>query len=236
MVLILLVVLACPAQVTRHEVSVGNFTRLSLLDDVNVIYRCNADSAGLAIITCTPAIANHLIFTKNNNGRLSIQVDDTYERLGNLPTITVYSSSLDEVENSGDSTLWISGLPPMKAFKVRLIDNGKVIARGIKASKLELQILSGKGKIIAQGTCDDLALRLVGTGEIQADEVVATNVSCRIMGTGTIGCDVNGGDLKVSGSGTGKVYYKGSPRKVTVHKLGTIKAIPMNKNNSYPIN
>ena len=47
------------------------------------------------------------------------------------------------------------------------------------------------------------------------------------MGTGTIGCKVNGGDLKVSGSGTGKVYYKGSPSKVTVRKLGTIKAIPM---------
>ena len=33
--------------------------------------------------------------------------------------------------------------------------------------------------------------------------------------------------LKVSGSGTGKVYYKGQPSKVTVRKLGTIKAIPM---------
>lgn len=227
----LLVVLACPAQVTRHEFQVGNFNRLSVLDDINVNYRCNADSAGFAVFSCTQEIANHLMFTKNSNGRLSIQVDDTYERQSNLPTITLYSSSLDEVENSGDSTLRISGLPPMKAFKVRLIDNGKVIARDIRASKLELQILSGKGKIIAQGSCDDLALRLVGTGEIQADDVVATNVSCRIMGTGTIGCDVNGGELKVSGSGTGKVYYKGSPSKVTVRKLGTIKAIPMDENN-----
>ena len=47
------------------------------------------------------------------------------------------------------------------------------------------------------------------------------------MGTGRIGCHVNGGDLKVSGSGTGKVYYKGKPNNVTVRKLGTIKAIPM---------
>ena len=47
------------------------------------------------------------------------------------------------------------------------------------------------------------------------------------MGTGTIGCNVQGGELKVSGSGTGKVYYKGNPSKVTVRKLGTIKAIPM---------
>lgn len=226
-VLMLAMSLACQAQVTRHEVKVGDFTRLSLLDDINVNYRCNADSAGLAVFTCAHEVADHLIFSRNSSGRLSIQVDDAYERQGHLPTITLYSKSLDEIENSGDSTLRISGLPPMKTFKVLLIDNGKVIARGLRASKLELQILSGKGKIIADGSCDELALRLVGTGEIQADNVVATTVSCRIMGTGSMGCNVNGGELKVSGSGTGKVYYKGTPSKVTVRKLGTIKAIPM---------
>ena len=115
----------------------------------------------------------------------------------------------------------------MKMFKVRNINNGKVIARGVRASQLELQILSGKGKIIADGSCDDLTLRLIGTGEIQADQVEATSVSCRIMGTGSMGCNVIGGELKVSGSGTGKVYYKGNPSKVTVHKLGSIRAIPM---------
>lgn len=219
--------LTAGAQVTRHQVQVGNFSRLALLDDINVNYRCNADSAGIAVFTCTQDVADHFIFSLSDKGRLSIQVDDEYERQGHLPTITVYSASLDEVENSGDSILRIMGMPPMKAFKVRLTDNGKIIARGVCASQLELQILSGKGKIIADGSCDDLSLRLIGTGEIQADQVDAVNVTCRIMGTGRIGCNVNGGLLKVSGSGTGKVYYKGTPSKVTVRKLGTIKAIPM---------
>ena len=226
-ILMVIVVTAGMAQATRHEVKVGNFTRLALMDDINVNYRCNADSAGMAVLTCPQNVADHIMFTLSAKGQLSIQVADEYERSGNLPTITVYSSSLEGAENSGDSTLRIAGLPPMKAFKVRLTDNGKVIARGLKASQLELQILSGKGKIIADGSCDDLSLRLVGTGEIQADNVTATNVSCRIMGTGSMGCHVNGGTLKVSGSGTGKVYYKGEPSKITVHKLGTIKAIPM---------
>lgn len=232
-ILMAVVAMAGMAQADRHEVRVGNFTRLALMDDINVNYRCNADSAGMAVVTCTQEVADHIIFSLSNKGQLTIQVDDEYERSGNLPAITVYSSSLEGAENAGDSTLRITGLPPMKAFKVRLTDNGKIIARGLKASQLELQILSGKGKIIADGSCDDLSLRLVGTGEIQADNVTATNVSCRIMGTGTIGCDVNGGDLKVSGSGTGKVYYKGQPNKVTVRKLGTIKAIPMDKNNQH---
>ena len=227
MLLMVAVTMAASAQVVRHEVKVGNFSRLVLTDNINVNYYCNADSAGIAVIHGEQDSYKHLLFNLNDKGRLSIQVEDEFERRGHMPTITIYSSSLDEAENAGDSTLRISGLPPMKAFKVRNIDNGKVIAKGLRASKLELQILSGKGKIIADGSCDDLAIRLIGTGEIQADNVVATAVSCRIMGTGNIGCNVNGGELKVSGSGTGKVYYKGSPSKVTVRKLGTIKAIPI---------
>ena len=218
--------LAC-AQEVRHEVKLGDFTRLALIDNVNVNYHCNADSAGLAVFTSTQDVADHLMFSLSSKGQLSIQVADEYERMGNLPTITVYSSSLSEAENAGESTLRVMDLPPMKTFKVRLTDNGKVIVKNVRSSQLEFQILSGKGKIIADGSCDDLALRLIGTGEIQADQVTAVNVSCRIMGTGSMGCKVNGGQLKVNGSGTGKVYYKGNPSKVTVHKLGTIKAIPM---------
>ena len=213
------------AQVTRHEIKVGDFSRLVVIDDINVNYRCHPDSAGIAIINGTQEAIKHLIFSLNDKGRLSIQVENEFEHREHVPNITIYSSSLVEAENAGDSTLRIAGLPPMKEFKVRNIDNGKVIAKGLRASKLELQILSGKGKIIADGSCDDLMLRLVGTGEIQADQVKATNVSCRIMGTGTLGCYVIDGDLKVSGSGTGKVYYKGNPSKVNVRKLGTIKAI-----------
>ncbi len=219
--------LVTTAQVERHEFMVGNFSRLTLIDDINVNYRCNADSAGMVVATCSQEVLNHILFNLSNKGRLSIQLDEMIDHRENLPVLTVYSSSLDEAENDGDSTLHVMNLPPLKAFKVRLTDNGKVIVRDVRASQLELHILSGKGKIIAAGSCDDLSLRLVGTGEIQADEVEAANVSCRIIGTGSMGCNVLGGELKVSGSGTGKVYYKGNPSKVTVRKLGTIKAIPM---------
>lgn len=225
--LIAMTSLMAGAQAKHFVIKVGNFERLALVDNINVNYHCNPDSAGLAVFDCTQDVADGLIFRLSSTGRLSIQVENETEYHSQLPTITLYSSSLHEAENAGDSTLRLSGLPMMPEFKVRLLDNGKIIARGLRASQLEMHILSGKGKIIASGKCDDLSLRLVGTGEIQADQVTATNVSCRIMGTGSIGCHVDGGQLKVNGSGTGKVYYKGTPSKVTVRKLGTIKAIPM---------
>ena len=76
--LFLLVVasLAASAQVSRHEINVGDFNRLSLVDNINVEYRCNADSAGIAVLKCTPEVLQGLIFTKNNSGRLSLQIED----------------------------------------------------------------------------------------------------------------------------------------------------------------
>ena len=176
-VLVIAATLAASAQVNHHSVKVGNFTRLVVTDDIHVNYRCNPDSAGWVTFDATQAVADDLMFSLSNNGRLSIQVNDLKEHQSDLPTLTIYSSSLDEAENAGKCTLRIDGLPAMKSFKVRLIDNGKVIARGITASKLELQILSGKGKIIADGSCDDLSLKLIGTGEIQADKVTATSTA-----------------------------------------------------------
>ena len=48
------------AQVSHHEVKVGNFSRLVLLDNINVNYCCNPDSAGYAVFTCNQETADHL--------------------------------------------------------------------------------------------------------------------------------------------------------------------------------
>jgi len=216
----------------RHQVQVGDFTHLTVIDDINVVYRCMPDSAGMAVVDCPQRVADNLIFSLNKKGRLSIQVttDMALQCDAQLPTITVYSKQLDEAENAGDSTLTVYQPATTDGnFKARLSDNGKIIVHGLKAVEACLDILTGRGTIVADGQCDKVKLKLMGSGSIVADQVTATNVDCHIIGTGTINCNVNGGKLYVRGSGTGKVYYKGEPGKVTVRKLGTIKAIPMDQ-------
>ena len=153
------VLLSANAQTKHHVVKVSDFNRLTVIDNINVNYCCNPDSAGLVVFNCSQEIADALIFSYSSNGRLSIQMNDDFEKLKNLPVLTLYSSTLEEAENAGDSVLRVSKLPPLKNFKVRLTDNGKVIVRGVRASQLELQILSGKGKIIA-----DLVIATGGNG------------------------------------------------------------------------
>ena len=55
--------LAALGQSTHHEFKVGDFSRLSLIDDINVNYRCNADSAGLVVAEASQQLLDHILFT-----------------------------------------------------------------------------------------------------------------------------------------------------------------------------
>ncbi|MBR1803556.1 MAG: DUF2807 domain-containing protein [Muribaculaceae bacterium] len=212
---------------SRHEVKVGDFDKLHVVDNVNVIYRCNKDSAGMAVFTATKKVADMFIFNNNGKGKLSIQTVFEATEMTTLPTLTVYSSGLTTADNSGDSTLIIKGLQPMEKFSITLGDNGKVLAHDINATTLELRLITGKGLIQISGKCDLLKAKLVGAGTIDAEQVQAQSAQCRMAGTGTMRCTVNQGELNVRGSGSGKVYYHGKPSKVVTHKLGSLKAISL---------
>ena len=202
----------------KYAVKVGEFTHLQVDDNINVVYSNNPDSVGMVCYETTPDMANKIMFSTNNKGRLRIQVMTGAVGRPNLPVVHVYSSFLTKIENSSDSTLTIASIAPAPEIEIK--------ATGIEATKLKAEILTGKGVIVVSGQCVDASLKSIGTGEIQADKLKATNVTATISGTGCIGCNVSG-KLVVKGLGTGKVYYSGKPQEVKTHKLGSIKAIPL---------
>ncbi|MBP3738584.1 MAG: DUF2807 domain-containing protein [Muribaculaceae bacterium] len=212
---------------SRRVVKVGDFNDLHLIDNVNVDYRCNSDSAGLVVLHATQQMADLFILNNNGKGKLSIQTATEAINVTGLPTLTVYSTGLTSAENSGDSTLTLHGLKPMDKFTITLGDNGQVLAAGIHATTLDCRIFTGNGLIQVTGQCSQLKTKLVGTGTIDAEHVQARAVQCRMTGTGTVRCTLNGGELNVRGSGAGRVYYHGKPSKVVVHKLGSLKAIAL---------
>lgn len=225
--LLLAVATTCLSAAERHEVKVGEFTKLNVTDNINVDYVCSPDSSGMAVFTADAKVVSGLLFVNNGKGKLTVQVAPDVLAAGHLPTVTVYSSSLQEAKNQGDSTVRLVRLAKTPVLKCVITDNGRLIAHGIDAATVQLNISTGRGKIVADGQCTNLRAKNVGKGEIQADQLPAKSAHCTIIGTGSIGCTVQGGELKVTGSGTGKVYYKGKPSSVTVHKLGSIKAIPL---------
>ena len=98
------------AQAQSHKVvKVGDFTSLKVSNNINVIYCADDEKAGTAEFDAQQSIANVFIFNNDNKGKLNIQLAD-YNLTKGVPTVTVYSSMLQEVINQSDSTIIINNI------------------------------------------------------------------------------------------------------------------------------
>lgn len=86
-----------------------------------------------------------------------------------------------------------------------------------------MAIRTGNGHLVVTGTTRDANLKNVGTGTLEASGLKSENTKCHVLGTGPIDCNASV-TLSINGAGSGKVYYGGSPSKITNRSLG-IKAI-----------
>lgn len=206
----------------KFEQQVGQFDRLKVTDNVNVVYRNVPDSTGLIAYVGEEDFADSFIFT-NKNGELRIQV--TTEDVGKpgLPTIYAYSDFITLAENDADFTLRVESMAPCPEFKAVEVGNGTVIVDDVKANKVSAMLNTGNGTLTLSGQCGEATYKMIGTGLIQADLLKADKVNCRILGSGSIGCwplEI----LDVKGLGSTKIYYKGAPE---IKKSGTAKLIPI---------
>lgn len=194
---------------TQHfELKLRDFTELKVVDGINVDYVCSADSAGYAVFDALPELAPKIMFEPSGD-RLTIQLLNDEGPLHNLPTIKVYSRYLQSVENDGDSLVRALSVAPIPKFKAKLVGNGRLSVRDVDANEVKATLLTGNGTITITGRCTEAILQATSTGTITADQLVATEVKCRLAGTSTIGCAPTE-KLQVRGM-AGKVLYKGKP-------------------------
>jgi len=198
------------ASPTPYDLKVNNFSELKVVDNVNVVYRCNPDSAGHVIFSATPDQASAFILQPDGT-KLEILVapeaDNTADR---LPTVTVFSSYLTRAENDGRGHLRIESAAPGPKLQIVLEGNGRITARDIDQQAIDASIRTGNGEIVITGKTDMAKLSSLGSGQIQADELKAREARCRITGTGSIGVNASE-SLTISGMGSGTVYYLGNP-------------------------
>ncbi len=216
---------ATPAAAADYELNVKPFDELQVVNDINVIYRCSNDSAGYVRFSCAPEVSSMILFSNNKN-KLKIELSDeiTDAQRQKLPTVTVFSAFLGKVENSGDSTVYVDAPSPASTFKARIVGNGTLIARGLRATVVEGKIATGHGHLVLAGEAQTVKLNNTGTGTIEAGTIKATIGRCSIYGTGTVDCWVTN-ELTVMGLGSGKIYLKGTP--TTKNRTLGIKVIPV---------
>ncbi len=195
---------------TRYNLKVNDFTELKVVDDINVIYRHHPDSVGTVIFDAMPDKASALIFQPDGT-KLDIQLSpEAAGQPEGLPVVTVYSSYLTKAENDGKAHLRIESVAPGAKFRCVLVGNGRLTARNLNFTTVEASLMTGNGEIVVSGKTDLAKISSTGTGQIQADELIAKDVKCRLVGTGSIGVNASN-NLTVSGMGSGTVYYIGDP-------------------------
>lgn len=202
-----------------YRLDVQDFTELKVTDGINVDYHCSVDSAGQVYFTATPDMAANLLFS-NNKACLTVQLAEVNPALGPVPTIHVYSSALGKVENSADSTVRIINNVPLPSFKARVVGNGTLVVRQVRATSVDAGITTGKGHlVISSGTAARAKLSNVGTGPLEAGGLKAQRVKVMAFGTGPIDCCATE-SLTVYGAGSCTVHYDGSPEKITNRSIG----------------
>lgn len=214
---------AYAAEPQTYRINIQDFNELQVMDGLDVVYRCNPDSAGMAVFTCTPDVVPVIIFS-NNKSKLKVQVNsDTRPLPAQFPVITVYSNYLSSVENSGNGTVRVESLAPGALFKARIIGNGTLIADNIHATQTEGNLDTGKGRLVLNGETRSAKFKNIGTGTIEAADLKSESASVTILGTGPVKCQVSQ-ELNVKGVGSGKVYVKGNPQ-VKKRSIGKIEVI-----------
>lgn len=217
---------AFTAQAEPVFYKVGPFDQLQVRGNVNVVYRCNPDSTGFATYN-DDFCKNEPFELSVNNGKLQIKVLHELADPKNMPTIYLYSDFLKSVENEGDSTVNVDLYAGVPVFSAKLIGNGHINVNNLRATKVNVSLPTGAGQIVVSGKCDEASITMIGTGTIMADRLEAGKVSCKVVGTGTIGCWAED-KLDVRGLGTTKVFYRGNPEVKKVG-LAKISALPEEK-------
>lgn len=211
------------AEVQTYALNVREFTKLQVIDDLNVLYKSNPDSAGLAVFTCENNVVRAIMFS-NNNDKLKIEKNlDDDMNVEQFPLITVYSTNLIQADNCGDSLLIVESPAPGSVLKAKVIGNGSLVVNNIHSTQVEGALETGRGYLEMNGITRNVKLKNIGTGKINATALEAETGTVTVLGTGPVACFVTE-ELTVKGMGTGKVSVKGSP-KVKKRSIGSIEVL-----------
>lgn len=206
----------------EFKLPVGQFSKISVDDNVNVVYVGADGSPSRVTYEGDQKYAKAFIISQKGN-KLRIQVETLFVDDPELPVLYLYSDFLENASLSSEATLTLKSVAPGSKLDLSVMGNGSIVAENIHATKIGASIKSGNGTITISGHCQTANFNMLGNGTIQADRLEAVTVNCKMLGQGSIGCWPTE-ELKVRGIGNTKIYYKGKP---DINKKGGGKLFPL---------
>jgi hypothetical protein len=136
--------------------------------------------------------------------------------------ITVPGLNSVVVQGSGD--VESVGIVKGKELDLEVQGSGD-IQLAVDAEQVKASV-QGSGTIKLSGTCNALTASVQGSGDVKAGNLVATDASATIMGSGDVTVQaMNKLDANVTGSGD--VKYKGKPAQIKTEVVGSGTVVPV---------
>jgi len=204
-----------------HDLKVGTFTSLEVVNDLDVTCRAVPDSVGCVRFFCEDELASSIMFENKGTNLKVMTSPDFMDAPEKLPAVIVYTDALEKVQSSSERHVHIEMPAKCPKFKAVLIGNGTIDVTDLSTTRLIGVIATGNGNLNIAGTADDTLFKLTGTGKIVAHNLSCNKVTCHVFGGGEIFCHPTE-ELVLKGLGSTRVYYKGKPAKIKKTGLGKL--------------
>lgn len=213
---ILLVNLAIGQKVTRN---VGEFRGVSLGMSADLYVTQGNNSS--VVIEAPDDVQQH-IETKIRDGVLIINQDQDWKwwKNWNSKNVKIYitNPTFDHLSVSGSGDIRGENMLQSRTMYLGVSGSGKVHL-DLKTVDLDSKI-SGSGNMDLTGSARNVNIQISGSGNLDAEDLASENCQVRISGSGNCRVQVNN-TLESRVSGSGNVFYKGNPEKLSNHSSGS---------------
>lgn len=207
-----------------HELKVGAFAALEVVNNIRVTCKFLPDSVGYVRYFTEDDKADAVILDRSKPSRLKVMASpDFADKTEQIPHIYVYTDMLESVQSDSEKSVTVINPAKCAKFKAVLIGNGLLEVTGLDAHRVVGVLATGNGRVKLSGHGEDTLLKLTGTGTIEAHDLSADKVTCHVFGGGEIYCFPK--EIVLKGLGSTRVYYRGTPEKITKSGLG--KLLPL---------
>ena len=201
---------------TDSTLSVASFSGIHISDNANVYLR-QGPVQEVTVTTQENILED--IDIEVINDILLIKLDGCHYSY-DLDVFVTLAQPLSEISVSGSGDLIGDTLIQAAQNLTLDISGSGEISLETTATDIESEI-SGSGGLNLSGTAVNHNLKISGSGDLSSYDLVCDNHDLGVSGAGTGEVYVNGGTLDVRISGSGKVYYKGSPSSINTQITGS---------------
>lgn len=185
---------------------VADFSEVSILNGINVVYTQSEAQAGKIRIYAPEG--NNVVSITSKNGLLSIRYGKGYSRDFGVIMVYVYSKELTSVSCSVGANFTAEKIVSGDKLKLKVLNRSQIRCKNIIYDEVYAKRGLGNGDILLAGKAKKVTYSIIGRGEINADNLIADDVKCKIFGQGDIGCHVDK-NISICGIGKGAAYCKG---------------------------